>query len=44
MKTYLKRLMLLLTAVGFLVLIGAGCQASKGLGRDVEKLGENMQK
>ena len=43
MKTYLKRILLLLIAAGFLAILGAGCQATKGLGRDVENLGEKIQ-
>jgi predicted small secreted protein len=43
MKTHLKHVLLLLTAIGIMALIGTGCQTKQGLGRDVEKLGENIQ-
>ena len=43
MKTYLKHILLLLAAAVFLALVGTGCQATKGLGKDVENLGENIQ-
>lgn len=43
MKSIMKRFLLLLVAVGFMALVGAGCQTTKGLGRDVENLGENIQ-
>lgn len=43
MKTSLKRLLLLYLAVGFMALFSTGCQTTKGFGRDVEDLGENIQ-
>jgi predicted small secreted protein len=43
MKTSLKRFVILLLAVGFMALAGAGCQTTKGFGKDVEKLGEKIQ-
>ena len=38
-----KKLLLALLAVGLLALAGAGCQTVRGLGEDVENLGESMQ-
>ncbi len=44
MNSTRKRLTLLLLAAAFVALITAGCQTSKGFGKDVEKLGDNIQK
>lgn len=43
MNSSLKRYALLLLSVVFLTLASTGCQTSKGFGKDVEKLGENIQ-
>ena len=43
MKTSLKRLLLLFLAVGFMALVGTGCQTTKGFGRDVEHVGDKIQ-
>jgi predicted small secreted protein len=43
MKTHLKQVVLFFLALGFMALVGAGCQTTKGLGKDVEKLGEKIQ-
>ena len=43
MKKSLKRFLLLSLALGFMALVGAGCQTTKGFGEDVEELGENIQ-
>lgn len=43
MKRYMKRILLLLAVTSFLAFLGTGCQATKGLGKDVENLGENIQ-
>jgi len=39
-----RRLALLVLAAAFFALITTGCQTSKGFGKDVEKLGDNIQK
>lgn len=43
MKSSLKQFLLLLLAVGFMALVGTGCQTTEGFGRDVEDLGEEIQ-
>jgi predicted small secreted protein len=43
MKTSLKRIVLLFLAMGFMALVGAGCQTTKGFGRDVEHVGDKIQ-
>jgi predicted small secreted protein len=43
MNSSLRHLALLLLATAFLVLVTAGCQTSKGFGKDVEKLGDKIQ-
>ena len=42
MNTSIARLALLTAALVF-AFASVGCQTSKGLGKDVEKLGENIQ-
>jgi predicted small secreted protein len=44
MKTPMKHFLVLFLVVGFTALAFTGCQTAKGLGRDVENLGESMQK
>jgi len=44
MNSLLKRLALILLTGGLLALVTTGCQTSKGFGKDVENLGENIQK
>ena len=39
-----RRLALVLLTAAFIALITTGCQTSKGFGKDVEKLGDNIQK
>lgn len=43
MKASFRNLAVALLAAAFLGLINAGCQTSKGFGKDVEKLGEKIQ-
>lgn len=43
MKPSFLKLALLLVSAALLSALGAGCQTTKGLGKDVENLGENMQ-
>jgi len=43
MNSSLKQTALLLLAAAFLALATAGCQTSKGFGKDVEKLGDKIQ-
>ncbi len=43
MNSTLKRLALVLLTLGAIAL-ATGCQTSKGFGKDVEKLGDNIQK
>ncbi|MDP2136919.1 MAG: entericidin [Candidatus Didemnitutus sp.] len=43
MNSSLKRSALLLLSVVLFTLASTGCQTSKGFGKDVEKLGENIQ-
>lgn len=43
MNTSLKRLILLLLVLAATAFAVSGCQTTKGLGRDVEHLGENIQ-
>jgi predicted small secreted protein len=38
-----KRLALLLLTAALFTLLTAGCQTSKGFGKDVEKLGDKIQ-
>lgn len=44
MNSTLKRLALVLLTLGAIALVTTGCQTSKGFGKDVEKLGNNIQK
>ena len=44
MNSTRTRLALLLLTAAFFTLITTGCQTSKGFGKDVEKLGDNIQK
>jgi predicted small secreted protein len=43
MKNSFARLVLVLLGAAFLSLATAACQTTKGLGKDVENLGENIQ-
>jgi predicted small secreted protein len=43
MNIPLKRFALCLLAVAFFSFLTAGCQTSKGFGKDVEKLGDKIQ-
>lgn len=43
MKTLLKRFLVLSLATGLFALLSTGCQTTKGLGEDVEDLGEAIQ-
>lgn len=43
MNSTLKRTALLLLTAALLALVTAGCQTSKGFGKDVEKLGDKIQ-
>jgi predicted small secreted protein len=43
MNSSLKRIALLLLSVALLSLVATGCQTTKGFGKDVEKLGDNIQ-
>ena len=43
MNNSLKRFTLLFLTLGFVALVGTGCQTTKGFGRDVENVGENIQ-
>lgn len=43
MKSYLRFLVSLLLASALVALAGTGCQTSKGLGKDIENLGEKIQ-
>jgi predicted small secreted protein len=43
MKSSLKNLLLALLAVGFMAVVGTGCQTARGFGEDVEDLGESIQ-
>ena len=44
MNSISRRLALILLTAAFLTLITTGCQTSKGFGKDVENLGDNIQK
>lgn len=44
MNSTLKRLALVLLTLGAIAFATTGCQTSKGFGKDVEKLGDNIQK
>jgi predicted small secreted protein len=44
MNSTLKRLALGLLTAAVLALVTTGCQTSKGFGKDVEKLGDNIQR
>ncbi|MBK8856652.1 MAG: entericidin A/B family lipoprotein [Opitutaceae bacterium] len=44
MNSTSRRLALVLLTAAFFALITTGCQTSKGFGKDVEKLGDNIQK
>ncbi len=43
MNSTSRRLALVLLTAAFFALITTGCQTSKGFGKDVEKLGDNIQ-
>ena len=43
MNTSLKHLLLFLLALGATAFVFTGCQTTKGFGRDVEHLGDNIQ-
>ncbi len=43
MKSTLKSLLLVILAAGIMTLVGTGCQTTKGLGRDIEHVGEKIQ-
>ena len=43
MKTNIKRLLLLIAAIGVVTFTFTGCETADGLGRDVENLSESMQ-
>lgn len=43
MKSTLRALVLLLLASTWIALACTGCQTSKGLGKDLENLGEKIQ-
>lgn len=43
MNTSLKRLLLLLLALGAMLVATSGCQTTKGFGRDVEHVGDKIQ-
>jgi predicted small secreted protein len=43
MKTSLKNFTILVLLSGFIAVASTGCQTTKGFGRDVEKVGENIQ-
>ncbi|HEY5550883.1 MAG TPA: entericidin A/B family lipoprotein [Opitutaceae bacterium] len=43
MSTSFRRLALFLIAAAFISLAATGCQTTKGFGKDVENLGDNIQ-
>jgi len=43
MKPSFQRVAVSLLIAAFLALLTAGCQTSKGFGKDVEKLGDKIQ-
>lgn len=43
MSTSFRRVTLLLITAALLGLAATGCQTTKGFGKDVEKLGDNIQ-
>lgn len=43
MNSPLKQLALALLSAALFLAFASGCQTSKGFGKDVEKLGENIQ-
>lgn len=43
MNSKMKSAALLLIGAVFFAVVGAGCNTSKGLGKDVEKLGDKIQ-
>lgn len=43
MKTTYKRIILALVLAATFSILGAGCQTTKGFGKDVEKLGDKIQ-
>lgn len=43
MKTTFRSFTVFLLAAAFIAFTATGCQTSKGLGKDVENLGENIQ-
>ena len=43
MKPSFQRLAISLLIAAFFALLTAGCQTSKGFGKDVEKLGDKIQ-
>jgi len=44
MNSSFRRLTALLLTAAVLALVSTGCQTTKGFGKDVEKLGDNIQK
>lgn len=44
MNSSFKRFALVLLTLGAIALVTTGCQTSKGFGKDVEKLGDSIQK
>lgn len=44
MRASMKVLLLLTLALAATAFVLVGCQTTKGFGRDVEKLGENIQR
>lgn len=44
MNSTFKRLALVLLTAAFFAVLTTGCQTSKGFGKDVENLGDNIQK
>jgi len=43
MNSNFKRVTLLLLGAALIALVGPGCNTTKGLGKDVEKLGDKIQ-
>jgi len=43
MKSIHRQTLLVLITAALLALVTAGCQTSKGFGKDVEKLGDKIQ-
>ncbi len=44
MNSSLRHITALLLTAAFLAFVSTGCQTTKGFGKDVEKLGDNIQK